>query len=266
MPVATVNGVNLTYIMKGSGAPLVAMHGFVNSIYTWEPVMDALSARFQAFAYDHRGHGGSSKRLGPFGIETLAEDLLALLNFWGLDRVHLMGHSMGGRTALLFALEHPERVDSLMLVASSAAAPAGEMKQRFESLRKLALDEGIEAALASEGMRATLPRDYIDGASADEFKKRFLKNTPEDYAAAVDAILNTPDMRDRLGEIHVPTWVCVGEGDAGAMAYGEMFEERIPDCVKTIIPACGHFPMQDAPGAFCAAFDDFVEAAVDSDS
>ena len=119
MPVATVNGVNLTYTVKGDGAPLVAMHGFANSTYTWEPVMDALAGRFQAFAYDHRGHGGSSKRLGPFGIETLTEDLLALLNFWGLDRVHLMGHSMGGRVALWCALEHPERVDSLMLVGAS---------------------------------------------------------------------------------------------------------------------------------------------------
>ena len=58
MPVATVNGVNLTYIVKGDGAPLVAMHGFANSIYTWDSVMDALAGRFQAFAYDHRGHGG----------------------------------------------------------------------------------------------------------------------------------------------------------------------------------------------------------------
>ena len=71
--------------------------------------MDALFAgRFQAFAYDHRGHGGSSKKQSSYEIQTLAEDLLALLNFWGLDRVHLMGHSMGGRVALWFALEHPK--------------------------------------------------------------------------------------------------------------------------------------------------------------
>ena len=266
MPVATVNGVNLAYVVKGRGAPLVAMHGFSNSIYTWEPVMDAFSRRFQAFAYDHRGHGGSSKRQGPFTIETLAQDLLALLNFWGLDRVHLMGHSMGGRVALWFALEHPERVDSLMLVGSSAAAPEGDMRQRFEFLRKLALDEGMEAVLASEEMRATLPREYIEGASAEVFRRRFLKNTPADYAAAADAILQTPDMTGRLGEIQAPTWVCVGEKDAGSMAFGEMFEERIPNCVRTIIPACGHFPMQDAPEAFCAAFDDFVDTAIDADS
>ena len=61
MPVATVNGVNLAYVVRGGGAPLVVMHGFSNSIYTWEPVMDAFSRRFQAFAYDHRGHGGRVK-------------------------------------------------------------------------------------------------------------------------------------------------------------------------------------------------------------
>ena len=63
-----------------------------------------------------RGHGGSSKKQSPYEIQTLTDDLLALLNFWGLDRVHLMGHSMGGRAALWFALEHPERLESLMLV------------------------------------------------------------------------------------------------------------------------------------------------------
>ncbi len=266
MSVATVNGVNLAYTINGGGAPLVAMHGFANSIYTWEPVMDTLASRFQTFAYDHRGHGGSSKRQGPFSIETLSEDLLALLNFWGLDRVHLIGHSMGGRVTLWFTLKHPERVDSLMLVGSSAAAPEGDMRRRFELLRQLALDKGIEAALASEEMQATLPRDYIDGASAGEFRLQFLKNTPEDYAAAVDAILTTPDMRERLGDIHVPVWACVGEGDVGPMAYGEMFEERIPNCIRTIIPACGHYPMQDAPEAFCAAFDDFFKSAIDVNS
>ena len=266
MPAATVNGVNLAYVVKGRGAPLVAMHGFSNSIYTWEPVMDAFSRRFQAFAYDHRGHGGSSKKQSPYEIQTLTDDLLGLLNFWGLDRVHLMGHSMGGRVALLFALQHPERLESLMLIASSAAAPEGEMRQRFELLRKMALDEGMAAVLKSEDMRATLPRDYIDGPSADKFKRLFLKNTPTDFVAAADAILQTPDMTGRLGEIQAPTWVCMGEKDAGAMAYGEMFEERIPNCVRTIIPACGHFPMQDAPEAFSSAFDDFVDTVMDADS
>ena len=130
----------------------------------------------------------------------------------------------------------------------------------------MALDEGMAAVLKSEDMRATLPRDYIDGPSADKFKRLFLKNTPTDFVAAADAILQTPDMTGRLGEIQAPTWVCMGEKDAGAMAYGEMFEERIPNCVRTIIPACGHFPMQDAPEAFSSAFDDFVDTAMDADS
>ena len=54
-----------------------------------------------------RGHGGSSKKQSSYEIQTLVDDLLGLLNFWGLDRVHLMGHSMGGRVALLFALTTP---------------------------------------------------------------------------------------------------------------------------------------------------------------
>ena len=135
---------------------------------------------------------------------------------------------MGGRVALWCALEHPERVEGLMLVGASAAAPEGEMRRRFELLRELALDEGVEAALDSEGMQATLPREYIDGASAEEFRRRFLKNTPEDYAAAVDAILGTPDMRERLGEIHIPAWACMGEGTPGRWHTGRCSRNEYP--------------------------------------
>ncbi len=132
MPIATVNGVNLAYVVKGRGTPLVAMHGFAHSTYTWEPVMDALSRRCQVFAYDHRGHGASGTPQAPYDIPALADDLLGLLNFWGLDRVHLMGHSMGGRTALWFALQRPEKLESLTLVGASAAAPEGEARKRWE--------------------------------------------------------------------------------------------------------------------------------------
>ncbi len=71
-------------------------------------------------------------------------------------------------------------------------------------------------------------------------------------------------MRTRLHEIRTPTWVCVGERDAGAMAFGEMLEARIPDCVRTMIPACGHYPMQEAPEAFSAAFEAFIDTVSDA--
>ena len=87
---------------------------------------------------------------------------------------------------------------------------------------------GWKRSIASEDMRATLPREYIEGASAEVFRRRFLKNTPADYAAAADAILQTPDMTGRLGEIQAPTWVCVGEKDAGSMAYGRDVRGKNP--------------------------------------
>lgn len=260
MPIATVNGVNLAYVVQGRGTPLVAMHGFAHSTYTWEPVMDALAGRCQVFAYDHRGHGASGTSKAPYDIPALADDLLGLLNFWGLDRVHLMGHSMGGRTALWFALQHPEKLESLMLVGASAAAPEGEARERWETLRKIAREEGVAAMLASDAIWATLPKAYTEGEGAEAFRKRYLRNTPAGCAAAIDAILQTPDMRGRLGEIRTPTWVCAGERDAGPMAFGEMLEERIPDCVRTMIPACGHYPMQEATEAFAAAFEAFIDA------
>ena len=119
MPAATVNGVNLSYAAGGEGPPFVLMHGFMTGKFVWDPLMEGLPGRFQIVRYDHRGHGDSDKPPGPYRIQDFADDLLGLLNYLGLEKVDLMGHSMGGRTALLFALQHPGRLNRLFLVGAS---------------------------------------------------------------------------------------------------------------------------------------------------
>jgi len=259
MPAATVNGVNLAYETAGEGPPMVLIHGFSNSRRAWDPVLESLAARRQVFAYDHRGHGDSDKPPGPYSIEMFAEDLLGFLNFVGLDRVDLMGHSMGGRTALMFALAHPERLDRLLLVGASGAAPKGEFRERFDVLRRVAAEEGMAAVFDHEMVVRLLPPVLREPAARARHRKLFMKNTPEGYCGAVDAIVNMPDLTGRLGEIHTPAWVCAGDQDAGPLAFSELCERRMPDCTRAVIPACGHFPMHEAPEAFLASLFHFLE-------
>ncbi len=260
MPVATVNGVNLAYRSAGQGPPLVLLHGFSSSSHAWDPVLGPLAARSKVFAYDHRGHGDSDKPRGPYRIQDFSDDLLALLNFLGLAQVDLMGHSMGGRTALLFALRHGDRLGRLMLVGASGAAPQGEARARFDTLKRVAVEQGMEAVFEHDLVKGLLPPVFSQpGPEREAFRARFLRNTPEGYCGAADAILTMPDLTGRLGEIGAPTWVCVGEQDAGPKAFSDLCLKGIPHCARAVIPGCGHHPMQENPKAFLAALNAFLD-------
>lgn len=268
MPTATVNGIHLNYRVEGSGPPLVLAHGFSTGHYVWDAVAERLGAerlgaerlsgRYQIIRHDHRGHGDSSKPPGPYRLQDYVDDIVALINYLGLDRVDLMGHSMGGRTALLFALKHPDRLGRLLLVGAAGAPPEGEQLDRFEAIKKLAIKEGMAAVFESELFSFALPEAWKkDPAPA---RKRFLKNTPESFCAAAEATITMPDLRERLGEIATPVWVCAGERDAVPLAFSELCAEKISDCTRAIIPACGHYPMQDTTEVFLKQLEIFLDS------
>src|SRR5215813_1603481 len=106
MPRLTVNGICLNVESTGTGDPLVLLHGFTGSAATWKSHAEAFARRFQVIAVDLHGHGLSDSPADPqrYSIEHCAEDLLAILDHFGYQRVNLLGYSMGGRVALHFAV------------------------------------------------------------------------------------------------------------------------------------------------------------------
>ena len=167
---------------------------------------------------------------------------------------------MGGRTGTLFGIEHSDRLNRLMLASSSAAAPSGAYREHFEVLHELSLKEGMEAVFNHQEFRRLLPPNMLEGPHAAEYKTRFLKNTPDTYAASANALFSMPDLVGRLGEISVPTWICYGENDPGPLDFSDIYLEQIPDCTRTILPDSGHFPIWDATDAMMAALDEFLAA------
>ena len=103
---------------SGDGAPVVLLHGSVQDSRLWDGVFPELALHRAAIRYDARGLGRSTLPTAPFSYE---DDLLAVLDHFGVERAALGGLSMGGEVALDFTLEHPERVRSLTLVAASAS-------------------------------------------------------------------------------------------------------------------------------------------------
>jgi pimeloyl-ACP methyl ester carboxylesterase len=100
----------------GAGPTVLAVHGITANALSWAPVAEALAGRVRLVAPDLRGRAGSRSLPGPYGLATHADDLIAVLDFLGVDRAMLVGHSMGGFVAALAALRHPDRVDSVLLV------------------------------------------------------------------------------------------------------------------------------------------------------
>ncbi|MDA1000740.1 MAG: alpha/beta hydrolase [bacterium] len=259
MPTATVNGANLNYSVRGAGSPALLIHGFQSSLFTWKPVVDFFAGHFQTFTIDLRGHGDSDRPPGPYSIQQFSDDVAAFLNFLGLEKITLAGHSMGGRTALMFTLQHPERVRQLILIGASGAAPKGEYETRFRTLQKVAEEEGIEAVMAHPLVTSHIPKSYLEGPGGEEYRRHYLKNTPQSYRDAGAALFTMPDLTGRLGEIGVPAWFCVGENEApGIVAFSEQCERDIPNCTRSVIPGCGHFPMQDNTSGFLSELENFL--------
>jgi len=115
-----VDDVELYYEIHGEGEPIIFSHGWMCDCSVWNSQINFFSKKYKVIVYDHRGHGKSDKPKANYSIETLSNDLYSIIKELNLDKVTLVGHSMGGMTALTFALNHPDKVSKLILVGTSA--------------------------------------------------------------------------------------------------------------------------------------------------
>lgn len=135
---ALVNGINLYYEVHGEGPPLLLLHGFGGCAKLWHPFVPELSAHFQLFVVDIRGHGHSTRGNEPFTHRHVAGDVACLLDHIGLERVSAMGISSGGMALLHLAASEPQRFESLVLISTTTHFPTQARKiMRSTSLQRM---------------------------------------------------------------------------------------------------------------------------------
>lgn len=143
-----VNGTTYTYETYGQGSPLVLLHGFTGSKATWYPLIDQWQTSFQLILIDLPGHAGTDMK-EPFTMEQCCADLKELLSRLGLDTVHLLGYSMGGRTALSFAMYYPGMIRTLILESASPGLASDTERSKREASDRLLADwiekKGVES-------------------------------------------------------------------------------------------------------------------------
>lgn len=197
----------LSYVVDGpADAPAVLLGPSLGStVAMWSPQVSELARVLRVVRFDHRGHGGSPVTPGPYTVEDLGGDVLALIDHLGLDRVHYAGLSLGGMVGMWLAAHAPERVETLALLCTGAHLPPAQgWLDRAAAVRAGGMGAVAEAVLAR----------WFTPAFADvEPYRQMLLSTPADgYAACCEAIAGL-DLRPDLGAIHAPTLVIAGAQD-----------------------------------------------------
>jgi pimeloyl-ACP methyl ester carboxylesterase len=220
---ASVNGLRMYYEERGSGRPLVLLHGGGSTAQTsFGALMPRLAAGHRVIAPEQQGHGHTADRDRPFSFEQMADDTDALLGQLGVRDADVIGFSAGGMVALQLALRHPERVRRLVLCSSFYAhtglAPA--------------LRAGFEHASASD-MPPALLEAYRAAAPKPDL--------PHFVGKSVALMTGFPDMPEStLRAMKVPTLVMAGDRDVIVPEHSVRMAQLIPGAQLAILPGSAH--------------------------
>lgn len=251
----------------GQGEPVVLLHGFGASTYSWRKVIPAISASHRVIAIDLNGFGYTErpKDLASYTREGQAAMILGVMDALGIGRAHIVGHSYGGGLSLFLASTHPERFRTLVLVDSSAPTYPDDRRSRLASARPFANLFLRTIALRPAMVRRSLKASFFDDSLitpglVQAYLERVRIEGAEDafYGLTVPRIVPGPKVR--LDQIRVPTLAVWGAEDhLISLATGQRSVARIPGSEFVVIEHCGHLPMEEKPEELLAALLPFLE-------
>ncbi len=238
--------VELHHLLEGpEDAPMLVMASSLGTtLRMWDDQAPALQVRFRLLRYDHRGHGGSPVPPGPYKIEDLGRDVLALLDRLDVERVSFCGLSIGGMVGMWLASQAPERIERLVLCCTSGRLAPDAYDSRARTVRA----NGLEAIAETVLERWFTPAFRESRPETVEWAGRMLLGTPaEGYAGCCEAIRDM-DLSGRLGEIRAPTLVIAGADDpAIPLDHAELIRDSIPDARLLVIPLAAHLANVEQP-------------------
>lgn len=266
-----VRGVALHERRAGAGPPVVVLHGGPGAHHDYLlPGFDRLAAGRTLIYYDQRGGGRSPvPREVPVGWPEQVADLEALRLLWQLPQLTIAGYSWGALLALLYALEHPDRVARLALVSPAPAwrAARTDFETRFAARSAGPAIAARRAALQSSGLQASDPEAYRRRAFALSVAGYFHDPRLVDQLTpfritgrtqqAVWESLGNYDLRPRLATLRVPALVLHGDDDPIPVASAEVLAGLL-GAEFHVIADCGHVPYVEAPEAFVRLLDGFL--------
>jgi len=256
---AQIQNVRLYYEMDGEGSDLVFVHAGCADSRMWDAQFSTFARHARALRYDMRGYGKSTFSQGAFSNR---DDLYDLLEFLGIQQAHFVACSMGSLAVTDFALEHPEKVKSLVLVSPALSGypyegqPPQLVLEMIEARKAGNLEHAAEfqAQIWADGPKRTSAQSnqevhqLVRQMSLDSLTLQ--AEVIRETAFLIEEPLNPPAM-GRLEQINVPTLVIVGDlDDDSEMAIAEVLTTRINSAQKAIIQGTAHLPNMEKPEEF----------------
>jgi 3-oxoadipate enol-lactonase len=257
---ATCNDVEVAWFEVGRGEPLILIHGLADDHRAWRRVLPDLALRHRVILYDLRGHGQTSPGEPDGTLRQLSDDLVALMDAIGLDHADVAGFSLGGTIAMRVAIDHPDRIRRLALVATSSRVGRSaaewyrqrvEMVERKDPLLRQTLDRD------TADVYAAAPAELEDGLLI----RRQSTADPRGYANACAAMaaLNAAPLDPELHAISAPTLIVASEKDQHCPPKAaEIIASGIGGSRLEIIPEAGHAIPVEKPRELSSLINSFL--------
>lgn len=273
-----VKGAQIYLRQIGQGRPIIVLHGGPSFDHTYLlPDMDRLSDNYRLIYYDQRGRGESVADVQNITVETEIEDIESLRDHLQLDSAVLLGHSWGGYLAMEYAIRHPQRVSTLILMNTSVASHDDYLLFEQELRRRTAaLEEQMNELSASrkyvEGDPETVARYYrlyfSTTVKQPEHLNRLHLNFPKKgilrgRQASERQLRGTWDSTSfniipQLKSLHIPTLMIHGDYDFIPVAAVRSIAQAIPDARFVLLEDCGHFAYIERPAEVSKEIANFI--------
>lgn len=237
---ARVTGRRLAYEIDGQqDAPVLVLGGSLGTTSAmWEPQLPALTRRFRVIRYDHLGHGRSEVPAGPYTIDLLGRELVALLDALSVTRFSYVGLSLGGMLGLWVGSHLPGRVERLALLCTSARPrPAAAWTARAATVRAQGMAR-VADTVVQRWFTPAFTATHKDVVAAH--RAMLVSTPPEGYASCCEAIA-TLDLRPHLGSVRSPTLVVAGADDmATPPEHAEAIAAALPSARLAVVDRAAH--------------------------
>lgn len=273
--VRTRDGVALHVEEAGSGTPIVFVHEYAGDYRSWEPQMRYFSRQYRCVTFSQRGYPPSDVPSDPtsYSQDIARDDVIVVMDALGIDRAHVVGHSMGAYTALHVGIHHPHRC--LSLTAAGCGWGSTPDKAKADSLKAMAADIGrmfatediatAAASYAAAPMRHTFMNKDPRGWA--EFARMLAEHSASGHAhTMLNLQLKRPtlwELEDRLKRLTLPLLVIVGDEDDLCLDGSLFLKRTVRTAALAVIPRAGHTITSEEPAAVNAALAELF-AAVDA--
>ena len=267
-----VNGINIHYKTYGQGEPtFILLHGFGASVFSWREVVEPLAQHGTVIAYDRPAFGLTERPLewegeSPYGPQAQVDIVLGLMDELGVEKAILVGNSAGGTVSMQVALQHPERVEALILVDAAVYAGGGapswsrpilktpQMNHVGPLIARQLQAQGVEFIKTAWHDPSKITQDIFDG-----YQKPLQIANWDKALWQLTVASEESGLVERLAEITMPTLVITGDDDRIVPTEQSLrLADELPNAELKVIAQSGHLPHEEKPVEFMQAVIDFL--------